>query len=80
MNEGKGVRIIRINHLRPPVILNVEDTEDPPPFLTVSYLGDTKKAPPGTLAVKKQAIYINSACLPPDLREACVKHVTEGSS
>jgi hypothetical protein len=78
--SGKGVRIIRVNHLRPPVILAVEDTAEPPPFFTVSYPGDPEEAPTGTVAVKKQAIYINASRLPPDLREACVEHITKGSS
>lgn len=72
-----GVRVIRVNHLRPPVIIAVAEPEEPPPLLTVSYPGDTRKAPPGTVVVKQQAIYINASRLPEDLRAACVKHITK---
>lgn len=71
-----GVRIIRVNHLRPPVVISLAEAEEPPPTLTISYPGDEKKAPKGTVVVKQQAIYINASKLPSDLREACVKHLT----
>lgn len=74
-----SVRIIRVNHLRPPVVIAVAEAEEPPATLTISYPGDEKKAPPGTMAVKQQAIYINTSRLPQDLREACIKHLTAGN-
>lgn len=70
-----AVRVIRINHLRPPVVLAIAEAEEPPPLLTVSYPGNTKKAPPGTIQAKNQAIYINSSRLSDDLRKACVEYV-----